>query len=207
MERLVEPVQLSAVIRRPQPRTPAFGTVVLDVDSGIAGIDGIEWLASRRGAPVARQVAAIAARARVGAIPPVQAYGERLAAIRPHRDEMDALSRAYVDAITPAGAETIGLLRRAGVRVLIVSHGPINAMYRLAYRLGFEMDDVHAVHIKFDALGTYAGFDADSRLARVSDRNAAIEALNIDGSILVVGSGPTERYIESFEQLASIALP
>jgi phosphoserine phosphatase len=207
MEKLVESEHRTTVVRRPEVGNRPFATVVLDVDAGITGIDGIEWLAARRGGSATREIIALANQARTGAISPALAYRERLAAIRPHRDDMDALSRAYVEAIVPSGAETIARLRRAGMRVVIVSHGPVNAMYRLGYRLGFEADDVHAVNIRFDALGAYAGFDHTSRLATVGDRSVVIDDLDIERPLLVVGDGPTEQRMDSFEHLASIALP
>ena len=183
-----------------------FATVVLDVDRGVSEIDGMEWLAARRGDSVARDVATLAAQARAGAISPERAYAQSLAAIRPHRDEVDALSRAYVEAIAPGCADTIARFRRAGVRVLIVSRGPRHSMYRLAYRLGLDMDDVQAVDIRFDALGAYAGFDQTSRLTTVADKRAVIDDLDVERPLLVVGNGPNERAVESFTQLASIVL-
>lgn len=207
MENLVETASRAAPIRHLDVRKRRFATVVLDVDSGISGIDGIEWLAARRGASVARVVAALTAQARAGALPPGHAYRDRLAAIRPHHDDMHALSRAYVDAIVPEAPDAIARLRRAGVRVLIVSHGPGNAMYRLADRLGFETDEVHAVNIRFDALGAYAGFDHTSRLATVADKRVLIDDLSIEGPVLVVGTGPAERAIRSFAQLEATVLP
>ena len=38
---------------------PRFGTVVLDVDSTISGIEGIDWLASRRGEIISRRVSSL----------------------------------------------------------------------------------------------------------------------------------------------------
>ena len=206
MENLVDREHRAARVRPPELSTRAVATVILDVDSCISAINGIDWLAARRGERVAEHVAALTERVRAGAMPPGQAYAERLAAIRPHRTDMDALSRAYVEAIVPGCPDVIARLRRAGIHVLIVSHGPANATYRLAYRLGFEATDVHAVSIRFDALGAYAGFDGSSRLATVSDRRVFLDDLDVDAPMLVIGDGPAERGIESFAQLASLAL-
>ena len=206
MEQLVDSEHRHALTPRPDGDRRVFATVALDVDSGIAAIDGIEWLAARRGDPVVRQVTALAAQAAAGVISPVHAYAEILAAIRPHRDEVDALARAYVGAIAPGCADTIARVRRAGVRVLIVSRAPRHAMYRLAYRLGLDPDDVHAVDMRFDALGAYAGFDPTSLRASGPEKSAVLDDLDIERPLLVVGEGPTERAVESFAQLASIVL-
>ena len=78
-----------------------FRSLVLDVDSTVSGIEGIDWLAARRGDLVSRRVADLTQRAMLGNIPLEQVYGTRLAEIRPRREEVDALARAYVDAIAP----------------------------------------------------------------------------------------------------------
>ena len=36
-----------------------YRSLVLDVDSTVAGIEGIDWLAARRGPDVARQISAL----------------------------------------------------------------------------------------------------------------------------------------------------
>ena len=183
----------------------AFATVVLDVDSAITGIDGIAWLAERRGELVARRVASLAADAAAGAIPYEAAYAARLAAIRPRRDEVDALSRAYIDAIDPYCGDAIRQLRRAGVRTILVSESLRHALVRLAFYLGVDFDDVHAVDVRFDALGAYTGFDASSPLLARDGKRRVIDALDIDRPVLAVGAG-LDATFESFPKLTSMVL-
>lgn len=184
-----------------------FLSVVLDVDRGISTIDGIDWLAARRGDLIARKVAALTDQAREGALDPERAYAERLALVRPRRDEVGALSRAYYDAIAPGCGDAIGRFRRAGVRVLIVSRGLRPAMYGVVYRLGLDAGDVHAIDVRFDALGSYAGFDRTSGLLTVAGKRATLAGLQLEGPVLVVGRDPGESPIDSFSQLASMVLP
>jgi phosphoserine phosphatase len=184
-----------------------FASVVLDVDRGVSTIDGIEWLAARRGDLIARKVDALATLVRDGALDADRGYADRLALVRPRRDEVGALSRAYCDAIAPGCADTISRFRRAGVRVLIASRGFRHAMYGMVYRLGLDFGDVHAVDIRFDALGAYAGFDRTAGVITATGKRALLTSLNLDGPVLVVGRDPAERAIDSFAQLASIVLP
>jgi phosphoserine phosphatase len=206
MEQRVDSPSRATAAYRPDNEAPAFSAVVLDVDSGICEIDGIEWLARRRGESVARTVAALAAQAQAGFMSPRSAYAECLAAIRPSRDDLDALARAYVDAIAPGCADALARLGRAGVRIIVVSRGPRNAMYRLAYRLGIEPADIHAVDIRFDALGSYAGFEHRSLVTSVAEKRAIIDALEKDRPALIVGDAPGERAIKSFGDLGAIVL-
>jgi phosphoserine phosphatase len=206
MEQLIESAHRAAPTYRVDPTLPPCATVVLDADLELCGIDGIEWLASRRGSVVALKVAALGAQARAGMMAPRSAYAARLTAIRPHRDDLDALSRAYVDAVSPDAVDAIRRLRTRGVRVVVVSRGPRNAMYRLAYRLGIEPADVHAVDIRFDALGTYAGFDEDSPLLRVADTRSVVDDLDVERPVLIVGDALTDHRAESVAGAIALAL-
>src|SRR5438105_4198390 len=98
---------------------PAFATVVLDVDSTISGVEGIDWLAHRRGDEVARSVASLTDEAMRGAIPLESVYGARLAAIRPSQADVDALSHIYVERMAPGCAATVARLRTAGVQIVM----------------------------------------------------------------------------------------
>src|SRR5512142_2757327 len=149
---------------RRMTRSPAFATVILDVDSTVSGIEGIDWLARRRGDVVAHKVASLTNDAMRGAVPLDDVYAQRLAAIRPRRHELDELAAAYVAAIAPNCADTIARFHHAGVRIILVSAGLRHALIRLALQLGVELEDLHAVDVRFDAGGAYVGFDTRSPL-------------------------------------------
>jgi len=184
-----------------------FASVALDVDRYLTTIDGIDWLAMRRDELVQRRVAMLAVEARSGAITPERALAERLAAIRPRRDELHDLSRAYLDALVAGAFEAFARFRRAGVQVLIVSRGPRAAMYRLAYHLGIDARDVHGIDLRFDALGAYAGVHLASPLAGADGRRALVDTLDVVQPSLIVGDGATERPMDSLAHLVSLVLP
>ena len=73
---------------------PRFASVILDVDSTLAGIEGIDVLACAAGPAAAESIARLTERARSGAIPLERVYGERLATIRPSRGAVAALAEA-----------------------------------------------------------------------------------------------------------------
>lgn len=213
---------------------PAFATVILDVDSTVSGIEGIDWLARRRGDVVAQRVAALTNDAMRGAVPLDEVYGARLAAIRPRRHELDALAAAYVDALAPNCAEVISRFRHAGVRVVLVSSGLRHALIRLALHLGVELADLHAVDIRFDAGGAYAGFDTRSPLTTANGKRTLIGDLELERPVLMAGDGATDvaardvvdsfvaytgfvardavveqasAFVRSFDELAALVLP
>ena len=169
-----------------------YASVVLDVDSTLAGIEGIDWLAQRRGPAVAAEVAALTDRAMKGEIPLDAVYGERLARIRPTHDEVGMLAAAYRDAVAPDAVDVLAALRLAGVRIVLVSGGLREAILPLAMHLGCTADALHAVGVRFDAAGEYAGYDEASPLATQAGKAAVVHALGLPAPVLAVGDGATD---------------
>lgn len=174
------------------PSAPGFRSLVLDVDSTVSGIEGIDWLAARRGEVIARRVADLTTKAMQGGVPLEEVYGLRLNEIRPRRDELDQLSKAYVEAIAPGAVETIARLRHAGVQVVLVSGGLRHALLRLALQLGLSPSDVHAVSLRFDAGGAYQGYDAASPLTMADGKCRVVAGLELEGPVLAAGDGATD---------------
>ena len=169
-----------------------FATVILDVDSTLSGIEGIDWLARRRGGDLGARIAALTDRAMNGEIALDAVYGERLGLVRPTRAELDALGDAYVAALSPGAREAVAALREASVRILIVSGGLLHAILPLARHLGVPAADVHAVRVDVDARGEYAGFDASSPLGMEGGKLVLVRALELPQPILGVGDGITD---------------
>jgi phosphoserine phosphatase len=169
-----------------------FRSLVLDVDSTVSGIEGIDWLAARRGEVVSRRVADLTTRAMQGGVALEDVYGARLAEVRPRRDEVDLLSRAYVEALAPDAVESIRRIRHAGVQVVLVSGGLRHALLRLALHLGLGPSDVHAVSVRFDELGAYVGYDTTSPLTMADGKRRIVDSLKLDGPVVAAGDGATD---------------
>lgn len=176
---------------RTQPR-PRFASVVLDVDSTLAGIEGIDRLAAMRGPDVAARVAGLTERAMRGEIPLESVYGERIALIRPTWDEIDALARQYLAAIAPGAAESLAALRGACVQIALVSGGLREAILPLARRLYVPDQCVYAVAISFDERGEFEAVDASSPLTTQAGKAAIVRQLALSGPVLAVGDGATD---------------
>jgi HAD superfamily phosphoserine phosphatase-like hydrolase len=175
--------------------TPRFRTVLLDVDSTLAAIEGIDWLAARRGAELVARVSALTDRAMRGEIALESVYGERLALVAPGRADLAALGEAYVAATVPGARDAVARLRDAGVRVVLVSGGIRQSILPLARSLGIAPADVHAVDVVVDMGGGYFAFDAGSPLATQGGKRTVAEALLADGlprPVLAVGDGATD---------------
>lgn len=169
-----------------------FKSLVLDVDSTVAAIEGIDWLAGLRDAATAAWVADITRQAMDGEIPIEAAYERRLLAIAPTRAEVAALADAYVAAIVPGARETIAQARAAGVDVRFLSGGLQEAILPMARVLGVPDDAVHAVPLRWDDGDRCLGFDADAPLARSGGKPLVLQRLALTAPVLAVGDGSTD---------------
>ena len=169
-----------------------FASVILDVDSTVCGIEGIDWLAQRRGAALGADVVALTDRAMRGEIALDAVYGERLALVRPTRQDVSALADAYAGALAHGAERAVARLRHEGRRVVLVSGGLREAIVPVGYMLGIADADVHAVSVHFDAGGNYAGFDVASPLATATGKRAVAESMGLPMRVLAVGDGATD---------------
>lgn len=175
--------------------TRGFRSVVIDVDSTLCGIEGIDWLASRSDPAIGAAITALTDRAMRGEIALDAVYGERLAAVRPSRRDIDDLAAAYVGALAPGAADAVRLLHGEGRRVVLVSGGLRDAILPLAAQLVIAERDVHAVPVRFAADGAFAGYDDASPLTTSSGKQEVVRSLALPRRILAVGDGATDLAI------------
>ncbi len=171
---------------------PRFATVVLDVDSTLCGIEGIDWLAARHGTDLAKRVAALTDSAMRGEVDLEDVYGQRLSMVRPRREDVDALGYAYIEAIAPGAPEAISDWRARDVCVVLVSSAIRHSILRLAQHVGLGPDDVHAVDVRFDAIGAFGGFDRSSPLTTATGKRELVSSLDLPRPIIAVGDGRTD---------------
>ncbi|HEX6053788.1 MAG TPA: HAD-IB family phosphatase [Gemmatimonadaceae bacterium] len=167
---------------------PRFRTVLLDCDSTLSAIEGIDELAAH----CREEVAALTDAAMRGRIALEDVYGRRLELVRPTRAAVDALGRKYVERLVPDARETVAALQAAGVDVRVISGGLLPAVRAVADAVAIAPDRVAAVDIRFSAQGEYAGFDAASPLAATGGKRVAIERWNVGRPAAMVGDGSTD---------------
>ena len=169
---------------------PPYGTIVFDCDSTLSTIEGIEFLASDH----QTQIQALTRRAMNGELPLEEVFGERLELVRPSEEDLERAGRAYVETALPHGPQLCAALLALGKQVWILSGGLRPAVLHLARALGIQDSDVHAVGVKLDAAGAYAGFDTDSPLARSGGKLDLLRSLTQadTGPIALVGDGATD---------------
>jgi phosphoserine phosphatase len=177
------------------PVVGGFASVVIDVDSTLCGVEGIDWLAGLRGSDVGSRVTELTNQAMRGRIALDAVYGERLALVQPAQYEVEMLANLYVSSLAPGAARAVRRLRDAGRRVVIVSGGVREAILPMTRKLGIPDEDVQAVPVRFTADGEYEGFDTASPLATAIGKRTVVEALALPPRVLAVGDGATDLAI------------
>lgn len=180
---------------------PVFASVAIDVDSTLCGIEGIDFLAARRGGDVGARIAALTHRAMHGDVALESVYGERLTIVQPTAADVAALADEYRESLAPGAAAAIEGMRSAGVRLILISGGVRQAIAPVARALGFSDQDLYAVSLSFDAGGSYMTYDKSSPLATQQGKPEILARLAADGKlrrpILAVGDGATDVPLRS----------
>ena len=167
---------------------PRFRTVLFDCDSTLSAIEGIDELAVHCRDDV-EQLTNAAMR---GRIPLEEVYGRRLQLVQPTRARVEALGREYVARLVPDAADAVAALHAAGVEVRIISGGLLPAVLAVARAVGVDAGRVAAVDIRFNADGSYAGFDTTSALTMSGGKLTTIERWAVDRPAMMVGDGTTD---------------
>lgn len=170
---------------------PPYRTVVFDCDSTLSSIEGVDEL----GAAHRAQIEALTNAAMSGALKLEDVYAKRLALIAPSRADVERIGALYVERAVPHARELVRALHALGKRVVIVSGGVAPAVNAIARALGIGEHDVHAVALRFDARGAYAGFDETSPLARSGGKIEVLRALATPPAarpLALVGDGITD---------------
>jgi HAD superfamily phosphoserine phosphatase-like hydrolase len=177
-----------------------FNSIILDVDSTLSDIEGIDWLAAQRGAELEAWSAGLTEKAMQGDIPIEAVYSERMRIVKPTLVEIQELAKIYIERVATHAAETIAKFRANNVEVVLVSGGLREAILPLARELGVGPENVHAVSVFFDEKGGYAGFDDASLLTRQSGKRTIVGQMDLKGPILAVGDGMTDCEIKAVVQ-------
>ncbi|MBK1830734.1 HAD-IB family phosphatase [Verrucomicrobiaceae bacterium R5-34] len=172
--------------------------IVFDCDSTLSAIEGIDELARLRGDDTFAEIEALTNAAMDGEVPIDEIFARRLDIIQPSRDFVDKVGQLYIEHIEPTAKATIKQLRAEGWEIVIVSGGFTQVIEPLAAELGIER--IEAVPLKFNADGSYAGFDADAPPTRNGGKPELIagfkKEMNPERSVMV-GDGISDLETQS----------
>ncbi|MEI6715233.1 MAG: HAD-IB family phosphatase [Verrucomicrobiota bacterium] len=171
--------------------------LLLDCDSTLSAIEGIDELARLRGTETFVAVENMTRAAMEGGTPMEAVFAKRLELINPTQSELESIGAKYIEHVEPSAKETVALLQREGWTVIIVSGGFTQAIRPLADFLGISR--VEAVRLQFDGSGKYTGFEPDSPTACTKGKNQVANRLREElGAVksVMVGDGASDLEVK-----------
>lgn len=167
--------------------------LLLDCDSTLSAIEGVDELARVRGPETFAAVEAMTHDAMDGRLAVEAVFGERLRIIRPTARDVQAVGRRYIETVEPTALATLATLRAAGWTPVILSGGFRPAIKPLADFLGIQ--HIEAVDLFFDETGAYTGFDERYPTTRSGGKPVVVRRLKAEfapQTIVMVGDGVSD---------------
>lgn len=183
-------------------RWPPYEHIFFDCDSTLTTIEGIDVLAEAVGKKWRIEVLTHAAMN--GDLDLEEVYAKRLRAIRPTKQQIQAIRSAYKRHIVEDAAEVIRLLQTHGHQVYIISGGLAEPVEEFGVYLGVPPDHIRAVGIQYNELsgawwqsqpGQERYLTYEEGALTVSDGKAeVIQALlaGKNGRSLLIGDGSSD---------------
>jgi len=171
--------------------------LLLDCDSTLSSIEGIDELGRLRGPATFKAVEDMTNAAMNGGTPMEAIFAKRLDIIKPTAAELAAIGAHYIATVEPTAVASLAKLRAAGWRIAIVSGGFTQAIRPLADFLG--IDRVEAVTLKFHADGSYAGFDDSCPTCKTKGKNVVARRLRAEHQathVVMVGDGASDLEVK-----------
>jgi len=171
--------------------------LLLDCDSTLSAIEGIDELARLRGESTFAAVESMTRAAMEGGAAMEEIFARRLELIQPRLDEVEAVGALYIAQIEPTAIAALHEIREAGWTPIIVSGGFTQAIRPLATHL--EITRVEAVTLEFDTRGVFTGFGADSPTARSRGKNEVAQRLKREFNpqkTVMVGDGASDLEVQ-----------
>ncbi len=171
--------------------------LLLDCDSTLSSIEGIDELGRLRGPATFKAVEDMTNAAMNGGTPMEAIFAKHLDIIKPTAAELAAIGAQYIATVEPTALASLAKLRAAGWRIAIVSGGFTQAIRPLADFLG--IDRVEAVTLKFHADGSYAGFDDSCPTCKTKGKNVVARRLRAEHQathVVMVGDGASDLEVK-----------
>lgn len=171
--------------------------LLLDCDSTLSSLEGIDELGRLRGPETFKAVEDMTNAAMDGGTPMDAIFAKRLDIIQPTKTELASIGARYIATVEPTALATLAQLRRAGWHIIIVSGGFTQAIRPFADFLGIER--VEAVVLKFKPDGSYAGFDETCPTARSRGKNEVARRLRAEfkaDTVVMVGDGASDLEVK-----------
>lgn len=177
--------------------------LILDFDSTFVTVEALELLGEivleadpQREAKLA-EVTALTEQAMNGDIGFSHALARRIEILKPGREHIAALVERLRDKVTPSIRRNRDFIQRAGERLYVVTGGFHEYVDPVVAEFAIPAERVLANRLVFDVDGAASGVDATLPLSRDGGKVEAVQALGLEGEVVVVGDGWTDYEIRA----------
>jgi phosphoserine phosphatase len=181
-------------------RWPPYEHIFFDCDSTLTTVEGIDVLAASAGKQW--RVEVLTQAAMDGDLKLEEVYAKRLRAVKPTRDQVRDIRRAYKRSVVEDAVALIGALQDLGHKVYIISGGLAEPVEEFGVFLGVPRAQIRAVGVTYNELSGHWWVGGDARYLdyeagalTVSDGKAQIvrELLGEQsGRSLLIGDGSSD---------------
>lgn len=171
--------------------------IIFDCDSTMSAIEGIDILA-QSSAQIKQQITALTNDAMDGRIDLSEVYVKRMDIIKPHKKDIEALTKAYIEHQVVGIYNLITLLKQSDKEVYVVSGGLYEPVYEFSISLGVKPENIRAVQVEYDSQGHYQSVP-DSPLTQSTGKAQVIEQMIGDakGRRMMIGDGISDYHAHS----------
>lgn len=182
--------------------------IIFDVDSTLAVIEGLDWLAEKKGRK--SEVSGFTKRSMEGLMGFREAMEKKMKIISPARRDLTALGEKYCQSLTPGAEDVIRFLHKLDKQVWLLTGNFQPAVGILAKKLGVPAARILCNEVYFDSLGNYAGFNSGNKLARNNGKAETIKELFSDKKkVAFIGDSVTDleakEYVRMFIGFGGVA--
>lgn len=156
--------------------------IFFDLDSTLVTIEGLDWLASRKG--LKQEVAAITSATMNGRIKLNGSFRRKMDLLQPSHRDFIRLGQKYCTCFSPGALELIRKLNQVGKQVWIITGNFHPAVGMIASFLNIPPHQVIANTAFFDSRGEYRGFNYHHPLNHHGGKGKLIADLKLPKSQL-----------------------
>jgi len=168
-----------------------FDSVVFDVDSTLVKIEGLDFIAKKKGK--GPEIEKITMDAMNGNILMEGAMKAKMEAIAPNYQELVDMGHAYIKNLTNGAREVVDILKQNGIKVWLITGNFQPAVGILAKHLKIDNGCVFSNIVYFDEQMNYKGFDQNNPLGKNGGKSQIIKKFKKEmKKVVFIGDGSTD---------------
>ena len=180
-----------------------MATVIFDFDSTLITVESLEKILAEilvDRPEVMSAIEAVTAQGMAGSCTFTESLSKRLALAAPRLEQVRDFGKSAEAWLTPGMGALVRKLRQRQVRVAIVSGGLVEAILPLAHRLNIPDSAVHAVRLRWDPSGAFAGIDPSDPFSQSKVQGLKQVGPDWSRPVIAIGDGMTdfELYQQGF---------